>query len=256
MAVDIPAAGGMKFQRPSPSSGDLESTHVGFYHNPADMPSTSSRHSPVRKIPIGTRSVTGTMPGGEKFESTLERDLMYLLRFDLNVNHFIAQPVKIEFQDKDGGDRSYTPDILIHYRQGLVPPVLAEVKYRDELRKNFQELRPKFKAAIRYAKEHGWRFKIFTDREIRTPYLANAKFLLAYMIPAQSPSDDIMRIVLDQLRGLQKTDAETLLASIYQDKWEQAELLPVVWHLVATRRIGCDLTTPITMRSQIWHRED
>lgn len=213
---------------------------------------------PVRDIPIGTRSITGTMPGGARFESALERDLMYILRFDINVDKYIAQPVKIEYRDKDGRLRSYTPDIVIYHRKDIlpaknIPTILGEVKYRDDLRKNFKELRPKFKAAIHYAKERGWKFKLLTDREIRTPYMANAKFLLGYTNPDPYPKCEIVEMVLDRVRELRETDVETLLVSIYRDKWNQAELLPVVWHLIAIRRIGNDLTQSITMRSKIWH---
>jgi len=219
---------------------------------------SDSHNLPVRKIPASARSITGTMPGGARFESTLERDLMYLLRFDLNVDKYIEQPVKIEYQDKDGQQRSYTPDILIHHRKDIlpaknIPSILAEVKYRKELRENFAEFRPKFKAAIHYAKERGWKFKIFTDWEIRTPYLANAKFLLGYKNPDTYPKYETVQMVLDRVRELRETDTGTLLASIYSDKWNQAELLPVIWHLIAIRKIGNDLSIPITMSSKIWH---
>lgn len=198
------------------------------------------------------------MPGGARFESALERDLMYILRFDINVDKYIPQPVKIEYRDKDGKLRSYTPDIIIYHRKDILPAknmptILGEVKYRDNLRENFKELRPKYKAAIHYAKERGWKFELLTDREIRTPYLANAKFLLGFMNPDPYPKYEIVQMVLDRVRELRETDAQTLLVSIYRDKWNQAELLPVVWHLIAIRRIGNDLTQPITMRSKIWH---
>lgn len=218
---------------------------------------TDSHSLPVRKIPIGTRSITGTMPGGARFESTLERDLMYILRFDLNVDKYVAQPVKIEYKGEDGRPRSYTPDILIHHRKDILPAknmpsILAEVKYRANLRENFAELRPKFKAAIHYAKEHGWKFKIITEREIRTPYMSNAKFLLGFLNPDPYPKYEIVQMVLDRMRELRETDVDSLLTSIYRDKWNQAELLPIIWHLIAIRRIGNDLTLPITMRSKIW----
>lgn len=218
---------------------------------------TNVPQSPVRKIPIGTRSVTGTMPGGARYESTLERDLMYILRFDLNVDSFHAQPVTITYIDAHGKQRTYTPDILIHHRKDILPAkklptILAEVKYLDDLRQNFKEYRPKFKAAIRYAKEHGWQFRLLTERDIRTPFLQNAKFLLPYMNPDPYPEFDYIHLILQRLRELRETDVETLLVSIYRDKWNQAELLPIVWHLIANRRIGNDLNVPITMRSPIW----
>jgi hypothetical protein len=197
------------------------------------------------------------MPGGARYESTLERDLMYILRFDINVDSFQAQPVTIAFQGADGKPRKYTPDILIRHRKDILPAkklptILAEVKYRDDLRENFKEYRPKFKAAIHYAKEQGWQFRIMTEREIRTPYLQNAKFLLPFKELDPYPEFDYIFLILEKLRELRVTDVETLLVSIYQDKWNQAELLPIIWHLIAVRRIENDLSAPITMRSPIW----
>lgn len=218
---------------------------------------TNSIITPVRKIPIGTRSLTGTMPGGAKFESALERDLMCILQFDINVSEFIEQPVSIPYIDDAGIQRTYTPDILIRHRDDILPAknlptILAEVKYRDDLRQNFKEYRPKFKAAFRFAKKKGWQFRIITDREIRTPYLDNAKFLFPYIKPEQPHEFEVVQNVLVKMHEFRETDAETLLVSLCQDKWNQARLLPVIWHLIAIRRIGNDLTVPITMRSRIW----
>lgn len=214
--------------------------------------------APVREIPIGTRSITGAMPGGARYESALERDLLYVLMFDINVSKFTPQPVTIEYVDSEGKQRKYTPDILIQHRQDIfpaktLPTILAEVKYRDDIMANFAEYRKKFKAAIRYAKQKGWRFKILTEREIRTPFLQNAQFLLSYKDPNPYPSPDVISLVLDKVQELRETDVETLLISIYQDKWNQAQLLPVIWHLIANRRIGNDLTIPVTSRSRIWN---
>lgn len=197
------------------------------------------------------------MPCGARYESALERDLMYLLRFDINVDKFIAQPLAIHYKDVDGKQHKYTPDILIHHRKDIFPAktlpiILGEVKYRDDLRQNFKEYRPKFKAAIHYAKEQGWKFRILTEREIRTPYLKNAKFLLPYKRLEPYPDSDHIFLVFNKLTELRETDVETLLVSIYQDKWNQAQLLPIIWHLIAIRRIGNDLSLPITMRSRIW----
>ncbi|HOY69588.1 MAG TPA: hypothetical protein PL131_02090 [Methylotenera sp.] len=96
---------------------------------------------PVRKIPTSHRSITGAMPTAEKvsqqFESTLERDLMYLLRFDPYVDKFVAQPVTIEYQDNAGSNHTYTPDIIIYHRKDIAPAkkmrtILGEVKYVDD----------------------------------------------------------------------------------------------------------------------------
>ena len=44
---------------------------------------------PVRSIGVSGRSVTGIVPLMGRFESTLERDLMELVRFDRRVSSFL-----------------------------------------------------------------------------------------------------------------------------------------------------------------------
>ncbi|HXE97278.1 MAG TPA: Tn7 transposase TnsA N-terminal domain-containing protein, partial [Dongiaceae bacterium] len=134
---------------------------------------------PARRIPKNYRNVTGVVASTADtpsvgFESTLENDFYQLLRFDLYVRRFKEQPVKIQFTDSAGKARSYTPDVLVTFREDLRPainmkPWLCEVKYRDDLRENWQVYRPKFKAAIKYARKHGWRFRIITEKEVHTP---------------------------------------------------------------------------------------
>lgn len=193
--------------------------------------------------------------GGQEFESTLERDLMYLLKFDLTVDRFISQPVKIEYVDKDNVERSYTPDIIIYHREDVneaqfKKTILAEVKYKDDLCANFREYHPKFRAAMRYAKDRDWIFRVYTEEHIRTPYLANAKFLLGYK--DASFDLDLLQSVLNRLEDLGETDPQALIASFCSDKWNQAKLIPIVWHLMYKRRIGTNLYYPLTMSSRIW----
>jgi hypothetical protein len=193
---------------------------------------------------------------GQPFESTLERDLMYLLKFDLEVDRFVAQPVKIEYQDKEGNRHTYTPDLIVYYRNDIIKTIrenktmLCEVKYKDDLCQNFREYHPKFRAAMQYAKKRGWVFRVFTETHIRTPYLANAKFLLPYLNNTYEKS--MIDLVLKRIEDFREANAQDLIASIFIDKWNQAKLLPVVWHLVARRSIGTDLRQPLTMSSKLW----
>ena len=192
---------------------------------------------------------------GQEFESSLERDLMSLLRFDTDVDTFVSQPVKIEYQGKEGVLCTYTPDIIIYHRKDIAsarkkPTILGEVKYKDDLCQNFREYHPKFRAAMRYAKERGWIFKVFTDVHIRTPYLKNARFLLPYL--NKSYEHCTIQSVIERIEELRETNPHELLASFYLDKWNQAMLLPVVWHLIARRSIGTNLQQPLTMSSRIW----
>jgi hypothetical protein len=117
------------------------------------------------------------------FESSLERDFLLLLDFDPDVEFFEEQPVKIVYHDASRRRRTYTPDVLVRYRTDPPParhtkPLLCEVKYRDDLRQHWTDYRPKFRAAGRYAQQRGWRFRLVTERHVRTPYLDNVKSLL------------------------------------------------------------------------------
>lgn len=101
---------------------------------------------PVRKIPKNYRNVTGVFPsrkslGSAAFESTLERDFFTILDFDNSIVKFEVQPVRIEYKDKFGKNRSYTPDVLVQYRQNVqnhpTKNCLYEVKYRQDLNSPF-----------------------------------------------------------------------------------------------------------------------
>ncbi|QRO33317.1 TnsA endonuclease N-terminal domain-containing protein [Chromobacterium violaceum] len=213
---------------------------------------------PVRKIPKNYRNVTGIAAhrkanGPAMFESTLERDFITLLEFDPGVETFEVQPLTLEWTDTDGKIRRYTPDVLATFKRphGQHSKVLYEVKYRDELRKCWQDLRPKLRAAVHYARAEGWRFKIVTEVEIRSQYLDNAKFLLPFV--RQGPAEEAHMDLLDeQLSRLHQATPAKLLAAVFQDEWNQARLLPSLWYLVGTGQIGTDLSKKLTMTSPIW----
>ncbi|KZN42650.1 heteromeric transposase endonuclease subunit TnsA [Pseudoalteromonas luteoviolacea] len=209
---------------------------------------------PVRTIPKNYRNVTGIAAhskadGQAMFESTLERDFISLLEFDKHISRFEVQPVKIICLNNEDKRRSYTPDVLA-FRQGE-KPTLYEVKYRSELKENWGKLRPKFRMAIKYAKENQWKFKIVTEKEIRTPYLESVKFLLPFIRQGASEEAD-MALLVGNLKTLGRTTPTELLEKIYSDPWNQARLLPTLWYLIGTGQIGMNLNQKITMTQEIW----
>jgi hypothetical protein len=213
---------------------------------------------PIRKIPKNYSNVTGIAAhskatGQAMFESTLERDFLMLLEFDKSVDSFEVQPVKLQWLNELNKNRSYTPDVLVYYKKGAQTPTLFEVKYRSDINKNWGVLKPKFKAAIRFCKENGWKFKLITEVEIRTAYLESVKFLLPFVRQGASNEDDMM-ILDDKLLELKATTPKELISSIYSDEWNQAALLPTLWYLIGSRQIQIDLTSKITMSSKIWKR--
>lgn len=109
--------------------------------------------------------------------------------------------------------------------------VVYEVKYRDELRQKWAELKPRFKATRRYAKAHGWEFRIITEREIRAGGLLwNAEFLLPYVY--DEPVDPGIVVLTTNLHRLGVSTPGKLLKECSSDRWEQARLLTVLWQQV------------------------
>jgi hypothetical protein len=216
----------------------------------------------VRKIRPSGRSLTGrvarpTHKTSADFESSLERDLYTLLVFDKQrFAGFEEQPLIVSYTDPQGHIHTYTPDVLIHFNADPItghqlPPMLAEVKYRKDLFAEWKDLKPKFKAARAFSRERGWqRFSIFTENEIRTPYLSNANFLLLYERTELVP--DEVNLLLDSLAELRIATPQALLLACSEDLMRGAELMPILWRLIALKRIGCNLDERLTMVSPIW----
>lgn len=185
-----------------------------------------------------------------QLESALERDFCCLLEFGPDIGGYDEQPVTIEYES-EGCTRRYTPDFLVRYVDGH-PNVLAEVKYRADLRANWAVLKPKFRAAKRYAADRGWEFRLYTEAEIQTHYLRSAKFLLRFKNPFTPVRPEYRQLLLEIMAQIDSSTPTEVLLIAFQDPARQAELLPVLWHLVSQGIIGCNLYQPLTMQSQLW----
>ncbi|WP_084382906.1 TnsA endonuclease N-terminal domain-containing protein [Curvibacter delicatus] len=209
---------------------------------------------PVRAIGVQSRSITGTMPDGNRYESSLERDFMFLLQFDTSVDVYTPQPLTMKYRGLDGAVHKYTPDGLIEWRADRhvddPRPLLVEIKYRESFLGEWRHWRKLARAAQDYANHRGWNFRIFTEKDIRTPILDNVRFLLPYRKRASTAETE--QWVLDFLHELVESTPETLISLLYSDKWNQAALLPVVWKLMAERRIGFHIDQPLSMLAPIW----
>lgn len=214
---------------------------------------------PIRVIPKNYRNITGIAPhnkaiGTAGYESSLERDFLTLLEFNSDVQRFEVQPIQIEWLDKAGVRHIYTPDVLVHFCHQVI---VYEVKYRSDLRENWYRLKPKFQAALRFCKRHGWRFKLITEVEIHTDYLHNTRFLLPYRKNGLNGeySEGHMTILDKAMCELKTATPKSLISYIFQDEINQAKILPVLWYLLATKQIGVDFNQKITMNSKIWFKK-
>lgn len=121
-----------------------------------------------------------------RYKSSIERDYIYLLDYDLSVVCFEEQPLTIHYnipgKSKVG---IYTPDFLLTLRGSHY--CLVECKSSNKVDDPINQA--KFNAAIQYCAERNWEFAVVTDLAIRTNYrLENVKTLrrhALYDIPPQ-----------------------------------------------------------------------
>lgn len=220
---------------------------------------------PARKIGTSRFYMRGYVPSkkgmqSQSSESGLEQDFLFLLESDSRVFQYVAQPFTIHWTDKNGVKRKYTPDVIVrHYSEDptemhKVRPIIYEIKPKAILKEQWQELRPKYKAAIAWAREFGCVFKIITEEQIRTTFLQNARFLKQFreMHDEASISEPRRQVLVRTLRKLKTSTPKQLLDEITDDWQLQAELLPWLWNMIDCTYIGADLSLPLNMNSLIW----
>ena len=108
------------------------------------------------------------------YESTIERDFLYVANHSPGVTAIEAQPLCVEYWHE--GKRHYTPDFLV----GMADrDLLIECKRAVEV--GTEENRRKWEAARRLCYECHWEFVVVTERQLRTgPCLQNIKLLTQF----------------------------------------------------------------------------
>ena len=201
----------------------------------------------MRRIPLSRRShIIGFQPtatGTTEHESALERDFVALTSFLRPDASITSQPITLTFRD-DALTRRYTPDFLVRYPAGRAE--LIEVKYRADLGANWQRLRPGFRVARDWAREHEAMFRIATECSIRGPLLDNAKRLLPLR---QAPVDaGVAELVVSATRSMATATFGGVLARVPVSR----EIgLAVLWRLIARGTLRVDLAVPITFNTRV-----
>lgn len=214
--------------------------------------------TPVRRIGPTRRSVSGVYPfRGESsvtFESTLERDFLIRAEFSAVVTRVVSQPVEVPFKGSDGRALVYTPDFLVYRRaageSSSIAPELVEVKPRAKWTKHWREWSPKWKAARRLARKRGWCFRIHDESRIRDQSFHNVHFLQRYgrMHFVSEESDAVVATVAE----MGTVPFHYLLARHFVTREGTAVGTAHLWHLLATRRLDCDITRPLGDFTELW----
>lgn len=215
----------------------------------------------VRKIGLKYSSLSGSFFSAKnnkevQFESSLERDFIYLLEMDWIIESYYEQPITIHYTDSEGKQRCYTPDFLFYWHRRFSSkgskPVLVEIKYEDDLKKKALEYQSKFTAAEEFCKLNGYEFKILTENDIRTEYLENCKFLYRYKKSSFDHNHPDIQLLLKNMCDLVCTTPKELIQISAKDKYKQMELIYYMWYMVSNNIIRCLWEYPLSMDSSIW----
>lgn len=210
----------------------------------------------VRKIKPNELSITGQfysvkMEDTIKFESNLEKDFYLWCEFNPCVEEYLFQPLSIVYLNQYNVRATYTPDVLVRYSNNRQTS-LIEIKYSDQLKKNFETFRPKFKAAFKYCLERDWKFEVITET-IRTPFLENIKFLLKYR--KEEIEDDFKDKILLKMKELRSFTPNSFIQDFAKTDYIKGIALRYFWTLALHREIICDLTIPMNMNTKFYISE-
>lgn len=203
-----------------------------------------------RRVITGYTSIAGV--GLVPYEGALERDFLEKTDFSRRAAYVGAQPLRLTF--KEDRRRRYTPDFLLKYKptenKQEISPALYEIKLSSQLRDEWVNLRPGFQRAAILCRQRGWRFRIATERTIRSPRLERIKFLRGFL--DREDHDCIGQILYRVINELKVSTPAELLAASFSSLDRRLEAVGILWKLVADGRIKIDLSRTITMASPIW----
>jgi hypothetical protein len=76
----------------------------------------------------------------------------------------------------------YRKELLVPGRSEPKRPLLAEIKYREDLAKDWKLLKPKFRAARAYARERDWDFAITSSTSKSSRGISASRLTLAIFL--------------------------------------------------------------------------
>lgn len=202
----------------------------------------------VRKIKKSYISSTGHFKSFKNnkqiaYESILERDFYMTLEFDDEVLSYEEQPLRINYEYKDGISYRYTPDCLVTYHDNTQK--YFEVKYANNIRDDI-ELKEKLDFLIAYFSEQiNIDLEIATDEDIDSIYLDNLNFL--YNFAYLQEDEEKYSYIENTLENLNDDiTVEQLLLKLSNDKIEQLRYLPYIWNYLFINTYLIDLDEKIT----------
>ena len=217
-----------------------------------------STHLPTRSRRGSYLTVTGKFPSSKSthmvaFEGLRERDFFVVLEYDEDVESFQPHPVRLQYKVA-GRSRVYTPDVLVRYRsdprgQPVRRHELCEVKTGLQLRKDWRDLRERFRAAQRHCRTEGWRFRLVHEPSIPRPFVGTLHFLLAYRELDEDPG--IAAASREALVTFGPLSVAALVERLAQQDNAPDDVITQVWRLVGLGQLRVDFEKTLGMKSVV-----
>jgi hypothetical protein len=193
---------------------------------------TNQRHRPGLAYMVSTGGLHG-------FESIAEYRLLLALDFCGKLTDVASQPMKITFYSL-GSSRGHTPDFLATTTTGTL---LIDVRPAPLIR---QDDRIKFAAAAEVALACGWQYIVVAGW--RRQVMETIEDLSA----ARRPLSDLLgaeQQILREAAGGPCPFGQVVAAASYP-AIARAHAVRLLW----TRRLGIDLSMPLTDKAPVWQR--
>ena len=204
---------------------------------------------PVRKVHHGNRNIIGNFASIKmkrlvEFESTIERDYLYMLDYQPSVISFEEQPFTIDYT-YEGKTARYTPDFLVSTTETSVLVDCKPTKSTDQV-----DNQRKFQAARDWCEKNCLRFEVVTDDHLRIGHeLRNVKLLTQFARHAvNATSKASVRDHLMQNQGTLPIASLTELVSPSSPN----SVLVVLFHMAFHHTIDIEMTVrPISHGSLV-----
>lgn len=205
------------------------------------IPSVRKIHNKKSKKVIG-HTYMPQMQAYASNESQYEYKRLMQHAADPSVAKIISQPMKVNYL-LNGEWRSYTPDILVIYKDKNKLPLLDEVKPEINALKH----RDKFLAIKQELAKKGYAFTISSEGVVnREPLNRNLKWLKHYSSCFVHEND--RNIVLQAIQDCGRCAINDLV-SLFSDK---KSALCIIYKLLWDGNIAFDVNQELTTRSTVW----
>ncbi len=211
---------------------------------------------PVRKVSNRGGNIIGSFPPqikGEKvrYESTIERDLVFFFKYDPTVITYHAQPMIITETITQGNTHTYTPDFLVVRTNSK-----EIIECKPEALINSPHAQQQIAIGQKWAAKNYHDFAIVTDTNLRTGHtLENLKLLWRYSRQTV-PTATLARCIdymEKRLEGVSFQDLalylSTLAAKGVQQPFMQA---PLIYNMLFRHILHTELTVPINPATLLW----